>query len=389
MNGKQDKGAKQKLPAARAGKKPPAKRKLSLTGQACLNCGAPLYSRYCAACGQRHYQGKNPYWEFLEDMTDQIVSPQSNLWRTLSHMLVIPGRITRNYIGGKRASYAPPIRLYLISLVLFFSSLAIFDVAIFKLSMVAAESVFTEQDRAAALAEIDERLAEAEAEGQDEKFFEVMQGLRADIAAREVTEETSIFAVAGSRFQYVPNFEMFVPIDAAGGQEVTEEMIDDFFEVAAPDDSAGPVKDFLRRVRNGFVRAAEDPRTLNNSLNIWLPRVMVFFVPLFGMFLWFFYWGENQLLLNHMVYSLHFHTGLFFYLTLFILAEALFGNVAEATGMMLFSFGFPLYMFLSLKNAFADGWTKSVAKFLVIGVFYLIVFSIMLAGVFLWGLAEA
>ena len=366
-----------------------APRKLSLTGQACLNCGAPLYSLYCAACGQRHYKGKNPYWEFLEDMTDQIISPQSNLWRTLSHMLLVPGLITRNYVNGKRASYAPPIRLYLISLVLFFSSLAIFDVAIFKLSMVATESVFTEQDRAAALAEIDERLAKAETDGQDPRFLEVLTGIRTEIGNREITISNSPFSVAGSQFQYVPNFEMFVPLQSGGDVAVTEEMVNDFFETAAPDASIGPVSDFLRRVRNGFVRAAEDPRTLNNSLNIWLPRVMIFFVPLFGLFLWLFYWGREQLLLNQLVYSLHFHTGLFFYLTGFIIAEALFGKVAEETGMTLFFFGFPLYLFFSLKNAFAENWVKSIAKFTVIGFFYLIGFSIMLAGVFLWGLAEA
>jgi hypothetical protein len=45
-------------------------------------------------------------------------------------------------------------------------------------------------------------------------------------------------------------------------------------------------------------------------------------------------------------------------------------------------------LFLSLKNAFGDGWLKTFLKFAVISVFYAIGFSIMVATVFLRGLAE-
>lgn len=378
---------KKHLPAKRRPKEV-ARHKLSLSGNVCTNCGAPLYEKYCAVCGQRHYTGKNPYWEFLEDITDQLISPESKLWRTFFHMLVLPGVMTRNYFRGMRASYAPPIRLYLISLVAFFSALALLDVAVFKLSMVATESVFTEAERQEALAEIDERIMAATEQDQDPKVIEVLDEVRAGLLARPVTERSGLLSVAGSSFQYVPNLKMFAPLDEGQDIEVTPEMVGDFFEITAPVEGTGWFRDFIRRVQNGFVRAAEDPGKLNNSLNIWLPRVMVIFVPMFGLFLRLFYWGKQHFVLNQMVFSLHFHTALFFFLTFFLIAQALFGAAAEALGTTLFIYGFPAFLFFSLKNAYGDGWLKTIPKFAVISVFYAIGFSIMLAAVFLMGLAE-
>jgi len=382
------KNFKSKLPVKARRKSLQPGLKLSLSGETCKNCGSPLYGLYCSVCGQRHFTGKNPYWEFLEDMTDQMISPESKLWRTFFHLLILPGLMTRNYFKGKRASYAPPIRLYLISLVAFFAALALLDVAVFKLSMVATESVFTEGEREDALEDIEKRIASAQEQDQNPRLIEILEGVQEEIRVREVTTSSNFLAVEGSSFKYVPNLQMFAPLGDVLEEEVDAEAINDFFEIAQPVQDAGFLSDFLRRVQNGFVRAAEDPRKLNNSLNIWLPRVMIIFVPMFGLFLRFFFWDKQHFVLNQMVFSLHFHTALFFFLTFFLIAQALFGDIAETVGMTVSIYGFPIFMFFSLKNSYENGWFKTAGKFLVISFFYAIGVSVMLAGVFLVGLAE-
>jgi len=382
------KNFKSKLPVPAGKKTPPAKTQLSLSGQTCKNCHSPLYGLYCSVCGQRHFTGKNPYWEFLEDMTDQMISPESKLWRTFFHLLILPGLMTRNYFKGRRASYAPPIRLYLISLVAFFAALAILDVAVFKLSMVATESVFLEEEKQEALNDIEGRIASAREQDREPRLIEILEGVQEEIRVRPVTGATSFLAVEGSSFKYLPKLEMFAPLGDDLENEVDAKAINDFFEIAQPVQDAGFFSDFLRRVQNGFVRAAEDPRKLNNSLNIWLPRVMIIFVPMFGIFLRFFFWDKKHFVLNQMVFSLHFHTALFFFLTFFLVAQAIFGEWAQNAGLVLSAWGFPIFMFFSLKNSYENGWLKATGKFVVISIFYAFGVSIMLAGVFLVGLAE-
>src|SRR6266850_6634763 len=85
----------------------------------CANCGTNLADRYCAHCGQdaqatlsiRHFVG-----EFLEGMFHF----DSTFWRTFRPLLVKPGFLTVEYLNGRRKSYAPPLRSYLVLSLLYF-----------------------------------------------------------------------------------------------------------------------------------------------------------------------------------------------------------------------------------------------------------------------------
>ena len=385
MKKKLNKGLAKLLPAASKWKKtdvkpvPIPKAPLGT----CLNCGAPLYGKYCLACGQRDSEVSKPYWSFMEDLSDQLVSPESRFWRTLGSLILLPGTMTRDFLMGKRARYIPPIRLFIYSIVVFFAALFIFDVAIFKLSMVPAASIFTEDDKKDALVSLDQQLLDAI--DKDPKLTQVLTNLRENIAARPVMEGVSPLSITGERFRYYPNLRMFVPLGTEEGVEISDEMIEDFIPTQAAEEGETLVGEYLRRVANGFKRAAQDPRKLNNSLNIWVPRVMIIFVPMFGIFLWFFYWGKGHYLFNQLVFSLHFHSYIFVVLTFFIIAQALWG---QGISMVLFLAAVPLYLFIALKVASKNGWIRTALKFSVISFFYMIGLSVMLASIFFLGLAE-
>ena len=96
---------------------------LTDTGRSCRNCGAPLLGDYCGQCGQRDRDLRlaDIAGEALEDVTDL----DSRLWVTLKTLVLRPGRITADYIGGRRARYLPPVRLYLVVSFLVFLSLSV------------------------------------------------------------------------------------------------------------------------------------------------------------------------------------------------------------------------------------------------------------------------
>jgi hypothetical protein len=87
----------------------------------CANCGAPLAGRYCSACGQRHHDHPvHHFWHFVSEATEDLTHADSRLWRTLIALLFRPGYLTREFLEGRRASYLPPVRLYLVVSVIFF-----------------------------------------------------------------------------------------------------------------------------------------------------------------------------------------------------------------------------------------------------------------------------
>lgn len=94
-----------------------------MSGARCPNCNAEVTGRYCSQCGQR--QGDIPNLrEWLSELLDEVLGLESRLPRTLATLVWPPGRLTREWWSGRRASQVSPLRLYLVAAVPFFFFLA-------------------------------------------------------------------------------------------------------------------------------------------------------------------------------------------------------------------------------------------------------------------------
>lgn len=92
----------------------------------CPNCGAPRAGKYCSQCGQRHHeQPIHHFWHFASEAAEDLTHADSRLWRTVGPLLFRPGFLTREFLDGRRASYLPPVRLYLVLSVIFFLCVAL------------------------------------------------------------------------------------------------------------------------------------------------------------------------------------------------------------------------------------------------------------------------
>lgn len=89
-------------------------------GTACYNCGTALLGPWCYRCGQLgedfHRSAHHLIWEAFEN----FFHADGRLWRTLPDLLVRPGHLTRSYLDGHRAPQIPPMRLFLIVVLLVF-----------------------------------------------------------------------------------------------------------------------------------------------------------------------------------------------------------------------------------------------------------------------------
>jgi len=86
----------------------------------CRNCGAPLTGAFCADCGQKGDVHVPSTQELVHEALEGITHSDSRLWVTLKYLVFVPGKLTTEYIAGRRVTYLPPFRLYLVLSVLFF-----------------------------------------------------------------------------------------------------------------------------------------------------------------------------------------------------------------------------------------------------------------------------
>src|SRR3569832_1394565 len=83
----------------------------------CRNCGVmpPESALYCPQCGE-HIGAHSPNFS---EFKDRYVGFAAALARTL-RLLMKPGRLTREYLEGRRRGYIAPLRLYLTVSAVFF-----------------------------------------------------------------------------------------------------------------------------------------------------------------------------------------------------------------------------------------------------------------------------
>jgi hypothetical protein len=85
----------------------------------CLNCGADLTGAFCAHCGQRAVPADPTVAELAGDVWQELSGYDGRVAATFRQLLH-PGRLTVDYLQGKRAHYLSPIKLYLTVSVLYF-----------------------------------------------------------------------------------------------------------------------------------------------------------------------------------------------------------------------------------------------------------------------------
>ncbi|MFM7357817.1 MAG: DUF3667 domain-containing protein [Sediminibacterium sp.] len=79
----------------------------------CLNCGAAVSDRFCSHCGQENTEPRESFWQLLVHFFNDFTHFDGKFFSTIRVLLLKPGKLTNEYIAGKRASYLHPIRMYL------------------------------------------------------------------------------------------------------------------------------------------------------------------------------------------------------------------------------------------------------------------------------------
>lgn len=88
----------------------------------CANCAtATGGARFCQACGQETALHMPSASEFLHEFVGHYVALEGKLWKTLGLLLFRPGRLTCEYLAGRRVRFVQPLRLYLTLSIIFFA----------------------------------------------------------------------------------------------------------------------------------------------------------------------------------------------------------------------------------------------------------------------------
>ncbi|OJU53658.1 MAG: hypothetical protein BGN96_09240 [Bacteroidales bacterium 45-6] len=87
----------------------------------CLNCGQLVEERFCSHCGQENSEPRQPFYFLFTHFFEDFTHYDGQFWKTLRYLLFSPGKLTNEYLAGRRQQYVVPVKLYIfISFIVFF-----------------------------------------------------------------------------------------------------------------------------------------------------------------------------------------------------------------------------------------------------------------------------
>jgi hypothetical protein len=297
----------------------------------CPNCGELLWGQYCASCGQRARVRMITFWELVKDAGDLLASLDSRLWRTLGLLIFRPGRLTLDYLQGKRARFVPPVRLFIASSIVFFFIANLntrFDFG--------SDAVVFEPpgDEAAAVL--------------DDAAPPTPPDVRAHVGPIEIGEACNI------DYSGAPDWlEQVLPLDRA--VEICERITVDRGQ--------------------SFARAV-----LSN-----VPAMMFLFLPIMALVMKLAYPLSGRYYAEHLLFLVHYHA-FFFLLNIGVVlfrwgAElAVPGRVplGVITGI---AFAYiPLYLFRAMRLVYRQGFFATLFKYVLLGLAYLVALLVTFLG---------
>lgn len=165
---------------------------------ACLNCGTALIGTHCHACGQAAHVHKT-LGAFFHDLLHGVFHFEGKIWRTLPMLAWRPGRLTREYIDGRRASYISPIALFLFVV---FVTFAVFNLLSTPFHFDGNNNLVVGEANATAQSAAEKRLVELRAKAAAAlRTGQAVPGLEGQIAGAEA----ALAGIRAGKVQRVPD----------------------------------------------------------------------------------------------------------------------------------------------------------------------------------------
>ncbi len=329
----------------------------------CLNCGNTVGERFCTHCGQENLEPKETVGHLVRHFFEDITHFDGKFFVTIKDLVVRPGFLTREYVAGRRMSYLNPIRMYI-----FIS--AIFFIALFASTDEAAPPP---EDHTSAINVFRQRLADslrlAKGDSQQVSFNGKMAARLDSLQpVKDTGQSLSLnYGSAGT-----------VKIDITENRYKTIREYDSIQRTLV--DSAkdrGMMHWILRNnVRQKEKHGGRSEVHIVVDVHHDIPKIMFLILPLFALYVSWFYSRKKYYYVNHAIFSVHFHCFVFLlFLFMMLLAAVIPG---AWTGLILVAIA-PIPVFVYLVAALYGMYRQSFWLTLGKGVAIALLYAITLA----------
>ena len=305
----------------------------------CPNCGALKSGRFCSVCGQNDRDYDNGFWTIARDAVGELFELDGRVAQSLKTIVLKPGQLSVEFEANRRANFVSPIRLFLFTSIIWFF--------LFSISIPEPENV---------------------AGGRSEvhvDFVDSQETLGSEDVAHGIEEMRSLLDPWRVR--------KLNDILSTESTTIRKRTIHGLASVVQNQ----PEWEFLKKqIVTLSVEIIHSPENWVEDVVDNLPLTMFVLLPWYALLLSLFYIGKKKRFVHHFVFAIHVHAFSFLLLSLVILTPARstndnFWGTFWSVFDLIVILALMCHIYLSFKRFYDDGHAKTIAKYLLLGWFYL------------------
>ncbi len=343
----------------------------------CLNCGETLHGRFCARCGQpsddHHRSILHLAWETVEGFTHL----DGRLAKTVPPLFFRPGSLARDHFEGRRQRHVPPLRLFLVSLLLF---------------MLALE--FVVHRGAAGLMHVE---TGGEAPQPGVHVASVRPGATVGSAAQPAATATPAAplppGVIPPKAPAPPEIDPAYAVQPGAGDLASQAI--DALDVAQPTNGSDAISALEKSgaAKNPIARwflarskaAGVSPEYFTTVMFEWAHRLAVLLLPIFALLLTVCYFYRRRFYIyDHLVVSMQFLSFIFLVsATAWVLPAGVRGPAVTIATLWT-----PVNLFMVLRGAYGSSVAGALVKTALLWVSTLCLFAMLLLGILVVTLSQ-
>jgi len=367
-----------------------------IKGLECLNCGQPLSGdeNFCSCCGQKNTTKKLNLGTFVNNLFSGFFSYDSRFWTTFIPLLTKPGQVSKQYIAGKRARFVNPFQLYLNISIIFFLILGISN----KLDIDDNKIANTNTTGIDSVLQVNNKQLDSVLQVNNKQLDSILQDTENEILNESQKDSTKVLTNLGDVFKLTETLDSIQekPYQYHIKTDTTKRIgilnrIEDFqhyykknpkYSTEASLDSLGYKKTFwnsfyyqqIVNSNKNYDQIKEDGgKNYIKRIISHISIALFVFLPIFTLFLMLLYFRRKFTYIEHLVFVFNTQTVFFLLLSIFYLIGFAIDmeNIA-----WVFILLFLIYLYKALRNFYNQSRLKTIAKFILLNSFYMILAGI-------------
>ncbi len=338
---------------------------ISYENVVCKNCGTKFDGKFCPNCGQSVADYDKPFSFILYTFAGDFFAFDTRFFHSIIALLFKPGFLSKEYIEGRRAKYAPPFRMFIfISFILFLlletysnrGLTKVLDISVSDESSDIIDSAFNQM--ADSIYYKIEAFADSIPPGSDttSNMFDIEFN----------SDSTNKFTVNLGN-------------DSLGTNSLRQRLsnyatkLEERLKVEPDPEKRNMLKKTIVLFRS--------PDRLVSKILKYMSWAFFLLLPLFALILKLVYIRRKYNYMRHLVFSIHIHTFVFAMVTFLIALQLIFNSTPGIITLILF-LSMPVYFIIALKKFYGQNIFKVFLKFLIVSFLYNVVFWVLVGFVF-------